>query len=82
MRAESVADRLKDGVARDVDLRMVSVATLANDRLDFFKSGSFGSPDARDVVGGFIAFRFGGEVCAGPPNFLLIISACSGRRFM
>jgi flagellar biosynthesis/type III secretory pathway ATPase len=60
--AESVADRFRDGVTRSVVFLIVSVATLANDRRDFFASGSFGSPDLREVTGGFMAFRFGGDV--------------------
>lgn len=60
--AESVNERLSDGVLRSTVLRPFSVATLVNDRLDFFDDGSFGSPDLRDVLGGFMALRFGGEV--------------------
>lgn len=81
-RAESVADRWRAGVTRSIVLPVLSVATLASDRLDFFASGSFDAPDLRGLVGAFIAFRLGGDVCTGPPSFLLAMSACSGNRFM
>lgn len=80
--AVSVVDRLRAGVTRSMVLPVLSVATLASERRDFFTSGSFNVSKVRDVIGAFIALRLDGAVWTGPPNFLFAVRACSGRRFM
>jgi hypothetical protein len=63
--AESVADRLSEGVVRSTVRPVLSVATRANERRDFFTSGSFKLPDLRELSGGLAAFRLVGKLCVG-----------------
>ena len=58
------------------------VEVLPKVRRDFLESGSPGSPDFREAMGGLVALRFAGDVATGPPSFLLIEAACSGSLLM